>query len=131
MKLFVSTLIVAIVLVTIVHCKPQQYSTKYDNVDLDEILKSDRLFNSYYKCLTNSGRCSPDGSELKRLLPDALKTNCTKCSENQRAGTDKVIRYLIEKRKAQWKVLQKLYDPDNIYINKYKNDAGQRGINLE
>jgi hypothetical protein len=38
-----------------------KYTTKYDGVNLDEILKSDRLFNNYYKCLMDQGRCTPDG----------------------------------------------------------------------
>ena len=59
----------------------QKYTTKYDGVNLDEILKSDRLFNNYYKCLMDTGRCTPDGNELKRTLPDALKTDCSKCKK--------------------------------------------------
>lgn len=41
------------------------YETKYDNVDLDEILKNDRLRKNYIKCLINSGPCTPDAQELK------------------------------------------------------------------
>jgi hypothetical protein len=55
------------------------YTTKYDGVNLDEILKSDRLLNNYFKCLMDTGKCTPDGNELKRTLPDALKTECSKC----------------------------------------------------
>lgn len=59
----------------------EKYTTKYDGVNLEEILKSDRLFNNYYKCLMDTGRCTPDGNELKRTLPDALKTDCSKCKK--------------------------------------------------
>jgi hypothetical protein len=55
------------------------YTTKYDGVNLDEILKSDRLLNNYFKCLMDKGKCTPDGTELKKTLPDALKTGCEKC----------------------------------------------------
>lgn len=41
------------------------YETKYDNVDLDEILKNDRLRKNYVKCLLNEGPCTPDAQELK------------------------------------------------------------------
>ena len=60
----------------------QQYTTKYDGVNLEEILKSDRLLNNYFKCLMETGKCTPDGNELKRTLPDALKTDCAKCKLN-------------------------------------------------
>ncbi|XP_055597694.1 ejaculatory bulb-specific protein 3-like [Uranotaenia lowii] len=108
----------------------QKYTTKYDGIDVDEILKSDRLFNNYYKCLLEQGRCTPDANELKRLLPEALQTNCAKCTEKQRQGAVRVINYLIENRGAQWKTLQAKYDPSNIYINKYRKEAQQAGIKI-
>lgn len=51
------------------------YTTRYDNVDVGQILKSDRLFSNYYKCLMDEGRCTPDGQELKRIQPGALADN--------------------------------------------------------
>uniref|UniRef100_UPI003F778777 Chemosensory protein 3 n=1 Tax=Anopheles culicifacies TaxID=139723 RepID=UPI003F778777 len=109
----------------------EQYTTKYDGIDLDEILKSDRLFNNYFKCLMDEGRCTPDGNELKKILPEALQTNCAKCSEKQRSGAIKVINYVIENRKEQWDALQKKYDPENLYVEKYREEAQKEGIKLE
>lgn len=125
-------LIAAIAMIACVAARPEEgsYTTKYDGVDIDEILKSDRLFNNYFKCLMDKGKCTPDGSELKRVLPDALKTNCSKCSEKQRSGTDRVIRYLIDNKAAQWSSLQAKYDPENVYINKFKAEAEARGVKL-
>ncbi|XP_055548197.1 ejaculatory bulb-specific protein 3-like [Wyeomyia smithii] len=108
----------------------EQYSTKYDGIDIDEILKSERLFNNYYKCLMDDGPCTPDGKELKRLLPEALQTNCEKCTESQHAGALKVINYLIQNRPEQWKNLQAKYDPENIYLEKYREEAAQSGITI-
>jgi hypothetical protein len=51
------------------------YTGRFDNVDVDQILKSDRLFSNYYKCLMDKGRCTPDGQELKRIQPGALADN--------------------------------------------------------
>lgn len=56
-----------------------KYTTKYDSVNLDQILKSDRLLNNYINCLLDKGKCSPDATELKNILPDALKTECSRC----------------------------------------------------
>ncbi|XP_052896118.1 ejaculatory bulb-specific protein 3-like [Anopheles moucheti] len=126
MKLFV---VVALALVGTVAA--QSYTTKYDNVDVEEILKSDRLFNNYFKCLMDEGRCTPDGNELKRILPDALKTDCAKCSPKQRDGAIQVIDYLIKNRKTQWETLQKKYDPENKYLEKYRDQAKKEGIALE
>lgn len=107
-----------------------KYSTKYDKIDLDEILKSDRLFKNYYKCLLDEGPCSPDGNYLKKVLPDALETGCSKCSEKQDADSTKVIKYLSENRAEEWKVLKAKYDPDNKYVAKYNDKASREGIKL-
>ncbi|XP_058062024.1 ejaculatory bulb-specific protein 3-like [Anopheles bellator] len=128
MKLFVA---IVFAILAIVAAQDAQYTTKYDGIDLDEILKSDRLFNNYYKCLMDEGRCTPDGNELKRILPEALQTNCAKCSEKQRAGAVRVINYMIDNRKEQWEALQKKYDPENLYVEKYREEAKKEGINLE
>ncbi|EDW61174.1 ejaculatory bulb-specific protein 3 [Drosophila virilis] len=108
----------------------EKYTTKYDNIDVDEILKSDRLFNNYFKCLVDTGKCTPEGRELKKSLPDALKTECSKCSEKQRQNTDKVIRYIIDNKPEEWKVLQEKYDPEEIYIKRYRGQASKAGINI-
>lgn len=49
-------------------------------------------------------------------------------SEKQKAGTEKVVRYLIENKKDKWDMLQKKYDPENVYYGKYKAEATARGI---
>lgn len=42
-----------------------KYTTKYDNINLDTILQSDRLLRNYINCLLDKGSCTPDGKELK------------------------------------------------------------------
>lgn len=46
----------------------EMYSTKYDNINIDEILKSDRLVNNYVGCLMEEKPCTADGSELKSKI---------------------------------------------------------------
>lgn len=129
MKYLAAVAFFAVVVIAV--ARPQdKYTTKYDGVDVDEILKSDRLFNNYFKCLMDKGKCTPDGSELKRLLPDALKTNCSKCSEKQQKSTEHVIKFLIDNKSTQWEALQAKYDPEHIYINKFRDEAKSKGINV-
>nr|UTN00845.1 chemosensory protein [Semanotus bifasciatus] len=61
MKVLVLVAFVALVAAAV----GQQYTTKYDNVDLDQIIKSDRLMKNYIDCLMERGNCTPDGQELK------------------------------------------------------------------
>jgi hypothetical protein len=62
MKYFIAIL----ALIAVVAAADEKYATKFDNIDLDSILESDRLFSNYFKCLLDEGKCTPDGTELKR-----------------------------------------------------------------
>lgn len=44
----------------------QQYTNKYDNIDIDKILGNERVLTQYYKCLMGEGACTNEGRELKR-----------------------------------------------------------------
>jgi hypothetical protein len=50
-----------------------------------------------------------------------LHDDCAKCSDKQRQGSDKVIKFLYRNKAQDWKQLQEMYDPDNTYYNKYKD----------
>lgn len=106
------------------------YTTKYDGIDLDEILQSDRLFKNYFNCLMEQGKCTPDGRELKTHIGEALKTECAKCSEKQKKGTEKVLTYIIKNKPEEWKQLQAKYDPEGVYTAKYRTEAEKRGLDV-
>lgn len=91
------------------------YTTKFDNIDLDEIFTSGRLFKNYYKCLMDMGRCTPEGTEIKRVLSDALETDCSKCSEKQRIIVEKAIRLLSKNYPNEYAALQGKYDAEHKY----------------
>ncbi|CAB3231656.1 unnamed protein product [Arctia plantaginis] len=107
--------------VVIATAKPATYTDKWDNINVDEILESQRLMNAYVDCLLDKGRCTPDGKALKETLPDALEHECSKCTEKQKIGSDKVIKHLVNKRPDLWKELSVKYDPENIYQERYKD----------
>lgn len=67
-SLSVFTLLVVIGFIGLTTARPQnknKYTTKYDNIDLDQIIANDRLLNNYVNCLLDQGKCSKDGEELK------------------------------------------------------------------
>lgn len=57
----------AALLVCSVFARPQEdkYTSKFDNINLDEILQSNRLLNNYVNCLLDKGSCTAEGKELK------------------------------------------------------------------
>ncbi|GAB0088838.1 Putative odorant-binding protein A10 [Sergentomyia squamirostris] len=97
----------------------EQYTNKYDNLDIQEIITNDRILNNYVKCLINEGPCTPDAKELKNILPEALESSCAKCREKQKIGTEIVLNYLIENRPDAWESLEKVYDFAGEYKEKY------------
>lgn len=106
----------------------QEYTTKYDNVDYIEIFKSESLFNKYYKCLLDEGKCTPEGEELKLTLPDALQTNCSKCTGTRRDEVERAIRYFVDLKPKEWIPLQQKYDPQNLYPARFLKQFGSMNV---
>ena len=64
MKSF-TTLVFLITMIIVALALPQKYSTKYDNIDIDSILKNDRLLESHVNCLLDKGPCTKEGQDFK------------------------------------------------------------------
>lgn len=47
--------------------KDASYTTKYDNIDVDQVLASKRLVTSYVQCLLDKKPCTPEGAELRSM----------------------------------------------------------------
>ncbi|KAJ8928809.1 hypothetical protein NQ314_018575, partial [Rhamnusium bicolor] len=130
-KMKLAVVLFVVVLCGIAYARPdEKYTTKYDNVDLDEIIKNDRLMRNYVDCLLGTKKCTKDGEELKKVLPEALKTDCVKCSEGQRNGAKKIIRHLIKNKRDWWNELEAKYDSDGTYRKQYDAELKRDGIVL-
>ncbi|XP_018563054.1 ejaculatory bulb-specific protein 3 [Anoplophora glabripennis] len=106
----------------------QKYTTKYDNVDLDQIIKSDRLMKNYIDCVLERGNCTPDGLELKKNIPDALLTDCSKCSDTQKNGSRRILKHLVQNKRSWFDELAAKYDPDNAYRKRNEQEFAKEGI---
>nr|AIX97048.1 chemosensory protein 7 [Dastarcus helophoroides] len=118
MKTVLLSLICSLVLVLV--ASEDKYTTKYDNIDVDGILTNHRLFDNYVKCLLGRGKCSEDGATLKKYIPDALLTECAKCSALQKKHGEKVLRFMYKNRRDAWDSLLKVYDPESKYQSSYR-----------
>lgn len=38
---------------------------KFSNVNVEEIMSNDRLFQAYHKCFMDQGPCTPDARDMK------------------------------------------------------------------
>lgn len=59
---------------------------------------------------------------FSELLPDAIQSDCSKCSDSQKRNSRKVITFLRTKRPQDWKKLTDKYDPHGRF--KARVDAG-------
>nr|AUF72997.1 chemosensory protein [Anoplophora chinensis] len=114
----------------VIGCLCQKYTTKFDNVDLDNILKNERLLRNYMNCLLDKGKCSSDAVELKKVIPEALENECEKCSEKHRDGVKKVIKYLVENKRDYWNELLAKYDPEGNYRKKYEELSKKEEVQI-
>ncbi|CAH0550945.1 unnamed protein product [Brassicogethes aeneus] len=92
------------------------YDTKYDNINLDDILRNEKLLDVYTNCLLDKGPCNTKEAKfLKEVLPEALINDCKKCSQKQMDGSKKVIEFLYRNKPTIWKELTAKYDPLGTY----------------
>ncbi|XP_018563026.1 cell wall integrity and stress response component 3-like isoform X2 [Anoplophora glabripennis] len=106
----------------------QHYASKYDHIDVDAILNNRRIVNYYAACLLSEGPCPPEGIEFKRILPEALRTNCHRCTEKQKTVTLRAIRRLKKEYPKVWAQLEKQWDPDSSYISKFESTFGGKPV---
>lgn len=66
-------------------------------------------------------------------LPDSIANNCSKCSEKQKYGAERVTHFLIDNKPDQWEELEKIYDPSGNYRMEYLSNKAimAEGIDTE
>ncbi|XP_069685714.1 ejaculatory bulb-specific protein 3-like [Periplaneta americana] len=124
MKLLVAVLLLLAIAhhASTVPASSDKYTTRYDSIDVDGILKSERLLKSYFNCLMDKGPCTREGQELKKTIPDALLTDCSKCSEIQKKQAGKVMAYIQLHHPDVWEAVLNKYDPDGTFRKRYGVD---------
>lgn len=65
-------LLSAVVLVT---SRPETYTDRFDNINLQEIIDNHRLLKAYINCILDVGKCTNEGRELKSKLKLSLLFN--------------------------------------------------------
>lgn len=55
------------------------------------------------------------------VLPEALETNCEKCSEKDKENSAHVLKFLFNNEKEIFEELEKKYDPSGKFREQYLN----------
>lgn len=61
-------------------------------------------------------------SDFLEILPEALETDCAKCSDKQRLAAQNVVTYLMVNKPQIWNLLANTYDPNGKYRQKYAEE---------
>nr|ABE68832.1 putative chemosensory protein 1 [Sclerodermus guani] len=108
---------------------PEYYTGKWNDLNTHDIVDNARLFKKYKQCImaeTNTG-CPQEVIELKKVLPEALETVCSKCSPVQVEKIRDTLKYVCEKRKTDFDDILKHIDPEGTHRPKFEEKFGTLG----
>ncbi|CAG5029862.1 unnamed protein product [Parnassius apollo] len=106
-----------------------KYDSRYDYLDVDALFNSKRLVSNYVNCLINLNRCTPEGKVLKRLLPEALRTKCLRCTERQKRTAVKIIKRLKYEYPDEWAKVQSRWDPTGDFTRYFETFLANEQFN--
>ncbi|XP_033337657.2 ejaculatory bulb-specific protein 3 [Megalopta genalis] len=111
-KIFLTVAVTAILASTFVQGEDESeevmYSSKYDYLDVDEILNNDKLRKQYENCYMDTAPCNtPESLYIKEHLPEAFTTNCKKCTEKQVEFFNKVTDWYKANDMDAWNTIVK------------------------
>lgn len=58
-------IVVVLAFVVVAVFAADNYSSKYDNFDVETLISNERLLKSYIFCFLDKGRCTAEGSDFK------------------------------------------------------------------
>ncbi|KAL3289147.1 hypothetical protein HHI36_003584 [Cryptolaemus montrouzieri] len=103
-------------------------NTKFKNMDIDEILRNDRLIQHYFKCLMDGKPCTPEGEELRKNLPEVIRSGCSQCTQEELIAARKVATKMRNDHTEMWNMFLDKYDPGALYRHKFAKELKQDGF---
>nr|QRF70947.1 chemosensory protein [Semiothisa cinerearia] len=115
-------LLILLVLVAVAAAAPNDnhYDPKYDNFNIQELLDNRRLLCAYAKCFTGEGKCTAEGHDFKKWIPEGSKNGCAKCTEKQKKLVAKFISGIQVHCAEEWEKLNKQGDPEGKHQDELK-----------
>ncbi|XP_077287180.1 uncharacterized protein LOC143911954 [Arctopsyche grandis] len=97
------------------------YDSRYDYLDVDTILDNKRLVRNYVDCLLNEKPCTAEGKQLRRILPEGLRTKCARCTPRQKHNALAILSRLQTEHPKDWERLAARWDPTGDYTRRFKD----------
>ncbi|XP_047524118.1 allergen Tha p 1-like [Pieris napi] len=119
-------LLILLVVVAVATARPdEQYSSRYDDFDVDQLKENPRLMNAYIMCFLGEGKCTPEGNEISTWIPDAINNTCKNCSDKQKVLVAKMIKTMMDDHAEGWEKLKNKYDPEHTHEDVLKQFIGE------
>nr|AJP61962.1 chemosensory protein [Phenacoccus solenopsis] len=121
----ISVFILISVIVTLSYAGEEEIKTigdflkKFGNINMEEVLQNDRLFQAYHKCFLEQGPCTPEAREMRNVIPSLVKTACDACTPEQKKEMKKHLDYARHNRAKEWEELLDKYDPKREILEKF------------
>ncbi|CAB3231707.1 unnamed protein product [Arctia plantaginis] len=110
-------IVLALVAFSIARPDGEHYDSKYDHFDVNELINSERLMKAYAHCFNGIGKCTPEGSDFKKWIPEAVQSSCGKCTEKQKILVAKALQALKTKLPEEYTALSKTHDPEGKHAD--------------
>ncbi|KAK9736558.1 Insect pheromone-binding family, A10/OS-D [Popillia japonica] len=120
-----STLIVGLFYVSEAQNNQQGLFLWKYKVDVNTVISSRRLLVNYINCLLDKGPCTAEATELKKILPNAISTQCKDCSLVEKQAVGKIFAHLLQYHREQWNQLLDKYDPEGTFRKQYELDGDE------
>ncbi|CAB3231708.1 unnamed protein product [Arctia plantaginis] len=109
-------LLIVLSLVVLAVARPNEfYDVKYESFDVDEMTNNDRLLKAYALCFIGDGKCTAEGSDFKKWIPEAVQSSCGKCTEKQKVLVAKALKAIKTKLADEYVRLNKIHNPNSKY----------------
>ncbi|GBP07806.1 Putative odorant-binding protein A10 [Eumeta japonica] len=99
---------------------PPAYDSKFESIDIDDIINNDRILKNYVECFLDRRPCVKEAAEIKVLLADALKNVCARCTPKQIKMIRKLDDVLMDRHKHVHEQILRKYDPQNKYRGPFR-----------
>ncbi|VVC33982.1 ClpP/crotonase-like domain,Insect odorant-binding protein A10/Ejaculatory bulb-specific protein 3 [Cinara cedri] len=90
------------------------YTSGYDHLDVNHLLKNDKLVTAYIDCFLNKGSCTREGRQFKaNLLPEVIRTVCSNCSPRQKQMARQVLTHIYNTRRSDFERIMEIYGTEH------------------
>ncbi|CAH0590191.1 unnamed protein product [Chrysodeixis includens] len=120
-------IVLALVAVALARPDDSHYDSKYDDFNVDEIIGNERLLKAYAHCFIGDGKCTPEGNDFKKWIPESTASSCGKCTPKQKILVAKTIKAIQTKLPTEYETLNKQIDPEGKYgddLQKFLSEFG-------